>query len=40
MNKQDDLSTVMNNLAQLNFNELSINATIKVLLDATQQITG
>ncbi|CAF2251726.1 unnamed protein product [Rotaria magnacalcarata] len=38
MNKQDELNLVISNLAKLNLNELSVNETIKILLDATKNI--
>ncbi|CAM4950534.1 unnamed protein product [Rotaria socialis] len=38
MKKQDELSLAISNLAKLNLNELSVNETIKILLDATKNI--
>jgi ABC-type lipopolysaccharide export system ATPase subunit len=38
MNKQNELGIAIRNLATINFSELSINETIKVLLDAAQHI--
>ncbi|CAF3370699.1 unnamed protein product [Rotaria sp. Silwood1] len=38
MNKQNELESVINNLTTINLHELSINETIKILLDATKNI--
>jgi hypothetical protein len=39
MNQQDEVSTAINTLSMINFNELSINQTIKILLDAVEKIS-
>jgi hypothetical protein len=38
MNKQDEIGIAITNLATINFNEISINQTIKILLDAAEKI--
>ena len=38
MAKQDEFGTAISTLATINFSELSINQTIKVLLDAAENI--
>jgi hypothetical protein len=38
MNKQDEIGVAITNLATINFNETSVNQTIKILLDAAETI--
>ncbi len=38
LNKLDEVGTAITNLAMINFNEISINQTITILLDATRKI--
>ena len=39
MNKQEELGAAISKLATINFSELSINETIKVLINAMEQIS-
>jgi hypothetical protein len=38
MTKQDEVGAAIQSLAVINFNEISINQTIKILLDTAQKI--
>ncbi len=38
LDKQDEIGTAFTNLAMIDFNEISINQTITILLDATKKI--
>ena len=38
MNKQDEVDVAINILAMINFNETSIDQTIKIFLDAAEKI--
>jgi len=37
LDKQDEIGTAITNLAMIDFNEISINQTITILLDATKK---